>query len=58
MASKIWIFAKYNNMICLDKNPDGDDGNGPVDNVQLWEKHVRVLMCHGLRRKGGVSGGS
>ena len=38
MAGNIWLFNKYNGLVCLDKNPDGDDGDGSVERVQLWEE--------------------
>ena len=31
MAGRIRLSAKYNGMIFLDKNPDGDDGNDTLD---------------------------
>ena len=38
-AGKIWLFEKYNGIIFLNKNPGGNDGDEPLEDVSLWEEH-------------------
>ena len=39
-ASKSWLFEKYYNLCFLDKNPEGNDGDPPLENESQWEHRI------------------
>ena len=39
-AGKSWLFQKYYEMCFVDKNPDGDAEDEPLDDEDLWEHRV------------------
>ena len=34
-SCKIWLYTKYYSMISVDKNPEGEDGDEPLEDVEL-----------------------
>ena len=51
MANEIWLCAKYNDSIFLNKDPDGDGGDGPLNDVQLWEE-CEIVDMSWIQKKG------
>ena len=39
-AVKSWLFEKYYNMEFVDKNPEGEHGDGPLEDESEWEHRV------------------
>lgn len=51
MSCKILLFAKYNGIVFLDKNPEGEDGDEHLEDVQLWEEH-KIFDVFWIKKKG------
>ena len=35
---KVWLFTKYEGLVFLDKNHDGEDSDAPLLDEDSWEK--------------------
>ena len=50
-AKKIWRFNKFNSLVFLNKNPDRDDGDKPLANIQQWEE-CKIFDVLWIEKKG------
>ena len=50
-CAKVWLFEKYEGIAFVDKNSDGEDGEGPLLEEDSWEEH-KIFDVVWLRSKG------